>query len=58
VAQALTRAAQGLNDPMVVIHADAQAPHQAVVNVMEAARLARLSRIGFITERAHPAPGR
>jgi biopolymer transport protein ExbD len=58
VAQALTQAAQGLNEPVVVIHADAQAPHQAVVNVMEAARIAQLSRISFITERAGPAPGR
>ena len=57
VAQALTRAAQGLNDPTVVIHADAQAPHQAVINVVEAARIARLSRISFITERVRPASG-
>lgn len=54
VAQVLTQAARGLNEPMVVIHADAQAPHQAVVNVMEAARLAGLSRISFITERTAP----
>ena len=52
VAKALSQAAQGLSDPMVVIHADAQAPHQAVVNVMEAARQAGLSRISFVTERA------
>ncbi|UCG96544.1 MAG: biopolymer transporter ExbD [Burkholderiales bacterium] len=55
VAQVLTRASQGLAEPMVVIHADAQAPHQAVVNVMEAARRANLSRISFITERTTPA---
>jgi len=58
VAKALTQAAQGLSEPMVVIHADAQAPHQAVVNVMEAARLAGLSRISFITERTNPAAAR
>lgn len=58
VAQALKQAAQGMNQPMVVIHADAQAPHQAVVNVMEAARLAELSRISFITERTTPAAAR
>ena len=52
VAQVLTQAAQSLQQPMVVIHADAQAPHQSVVNVMEAARLAGLARISFITERA------
>lgn len=51
IAQALTQAAVGLNEPMVVIHADAQTPHQAVINVMEAARLGRLSRISFVTER-------
>jgi biopolymer transport protein ExbD len=58
VADALARAAQGLSDPMLVIHADAQAPHQAVVNVMEAARLAKLSRLSFITERTTPAAAR
>jgi biopolymer transport protein ExbD len=58
VAKALTQAAQGLSEPMVVIHADAQAPHQAVVNVMEAARLAGLSRISFVTERTNPAAAR
>jgi biopolymer transport protein ExbD len=55
VAQVLTEASQGLSEPLVVIHADAQAPHQAVVNVMEAARLAKLSRISFVTERQGPA---
>jgi len=55
VAQVLRQAAQGLSEPMVVIHADAQAPHQAVVNVMEAARIVGLSRISFVTERTGPA---
>jgi biopolymer transport protein ExbD len=58
VAQALIQAARGRNQPMVVIHADAQAPHQAVVNVMEAARMASLPRISFITERTQPAAAR
>ncbi len=52
VAQALAQAAQGLNEPLVVIRADAQAPHQAVVNVMEGARQAGLSRLSFLTERS------
>ncbi len=52
VAGALSRAAQGLSAPMLVIHADAQAPHQAVVDVMEAARMAGITRISFVTERA------
>jgi biopolymer transport protein ExbD len=51
VAELLAQAAQGLNEPTLVIHADAQAPHQAVIDVMEGARLARLSRISFVTER-------
>ncbi len=37
-------------DPVIVINADAQATHQAVVNVMEAARLADLSQITFATQ--------
>jgi len=34
-----------------VINADAQAPHQSVISVMEAARLAGLVRISFATQR-------
>lgn len=54
-AQQLTQAAQGKDNPVVVINADAQAPHQAVISVMEAARIAGLPRISFATQR--PAPG-
>jgi biopolymer transport protein ExbD len=50
-AQHLARHAQGRSDPLLVINADAQAPHQAVINVMEAARLAGLPRISFATQR-------
>lgn len=49
--QLLAEAAKGKNNPIVVINADAQAPHQAVISVMEAARLAGLSRISFATQR-------
>jgi biopolymer transport protein ExbD len=38
-------------DNIIVINADAQAPHQAVISVMEAARLAGLPRISFATQR-------
>ena len=58
VAQLMTQAAQSMNQPTVVIHADAQTPHQSVINVMEAARLAGLARISFITERADPSARR
>jgi biopolymer transport protein ExbD len=51
VAERLERAAAGRDKPLVVINADAQAPHQAVINVMEAARLANLPRISFATQR-------
>ena len=37
-------------EPVVIISADASATHQAVVNVMEAARQAGLSRITFATQ--------
>jgi biopolymer transport protein ExbD len=53
--EALTRAAQGREDILLVINADAQAPHQSVISVMEAARLAGIVRISFATQRS---PGR
>lgn len=46
----LRRAAGGTANPMVIINADAETPHQAVINVMEAARLAGYSRITFATQ--------
>lgn len=42
-----TAAAQA---PVLVVSADAQASHQSVVNVMEAARIAGLSRLTFATQ--------
>jgi biopolymer transport protein ExbD len=49
-AEVLRRAAAGLNEPVVVINADAKATHQSVINVMEAARVAGLNRITFATQ--------
>lgn len=57
-AQAIAQAAQGMNEPILVIRADAQAPHQAVVDVMEAARRAKISRVTFVTERSTAAVAR
>lgn len=51
IADALQRAAQGKDNPLLVINADAQAPHQAVISVMEAARLASVVRISFATQK-------
>jgi biopolymer transport protein ExbD len=56
-AQQLSQAAKGKDNPVIVINADAQAPHQAVVSVMEAARLAGLPRISFATQRQAPGSG-
>ncbi|MBS1155675.1 MAG: biopolymer transporter ExbD [Proteobacteria bacterium] len=46
----LRRAAGSNPDPMVVVNADAQATHQSVVNVMEAARAAGYGKLTFATQ--------
>jgi biopolymer transport protein ExbD len=50
LADALRKVALAQKDPVIVISADANATHQAVVRVMEAARLAGLSQITFTTQ--------
>ena len=50
-AAVLQRAAQGKETPLLVVNADAQAPHQSVISVMEAARLAGIVRISFATQK-------
>ncbi|PIG09406.1 biopolymer transporter ExbD [Comamonas sp. 26] len=50
VAAALSGAASAGKDSVVIISADANAPHQSVVTVMEAARHAGLSQITFATQ--------
>ena len=47
----LQRAAQGKDSPLLIVNADAQAPHQAVISVMEAARMAGIVRISFATQK-------
>ena len=51
LAQMLRKAAGAQSDPTIVINADAKAPHQSVINIMEAARLAGYGRITFTTNR-------
>ena len=46
----LRRAAGNMKDPVVVINADAAAPHQSVINIMEASRLAGYGKITFTTQ--------
>lgn len=48
----LAAAAGGRADTVVIISADAMAAHQAVVNVLDAARRAGLSRITFAAQTA------
>jgi biopolymer transport protein ExbD len=50
LAEELRRAGATLKEPVVVISADGAATHQAVVRVMEAARLAGLSQLTFTTQ--------
>ena len=46
----LKAAAAGKKDPVVVINADAQATHQSVVIVMQAAQMAGLGQVTFTTQ--------
>lgn len=57
VAQAFADA-QAQKDSVVIITADAAAPHQSVITVMEAARRAGLSQITFATQNSAAAGSR
>ncbi len=48
--QALSTAANGHADAMVIVSADAAAAHQSVINVMDAARRAGLSKLTFAAQ--------
>ena len=54
MADMLRKAAGDAKDPIIVINADANATHQSVIHVMEAARAAGLVHITFATQA--PAP--
>jgi biopolymer transport protein ExbD len=47
IVQALKSAAAGTKDPVIVINADADASHQSVIRVMEAAQAAGYGKITF-----------
>lgn len=49
IAAALNLAGRGQDDPVLLINADAQAPHQAVITALEAARQAGISHVSFAT---------
>ncbi|EGJ10716.1 MULTISPECIES: biopolymer transporter ExbD [Rubrivivax] len=50
LAAALGAAAKGRQDVVVIISADAMAAHQSVINVLDAARRAGLSRLTFASQ--------
>jgi len=52
LAAALAQARGERDDVMVIISADAQAAHQSVINVMDAARRAGLVQITFATQQS------
>ncbi|MFG5778340.1 ExbD/TolR family protein [Comamonas sp. J-3] len=52
MASALREAATAGKDSVIIISADAMAPHQSVVSVMEAARRVGLQQITFATQSA------
>jgi biopolymer transport protein ExbD len=58
IAQALAAAATAGKDSVVIISADATAPHQSVINVMEAARRSGLVHITFATQSSAQAGSR
>ena len=50
LSQALSQATQNVDNPMVIISADAQASHQSVMLVMEAARRTGLNQLTFAAQ--------
>jgi biopolymer transport protein ExbD len=52
LAAALTAASKDQKDPVVIVSADATAAHQAVINVLDAARRAGLPRLTFAAQTA------
>ena len=52
LSQEMRRLGASMKDPIVVISADARAPHQSVITVMEAARMAGYGKITFTTQAA------
>ena len=50
---ALRAAAESRKEPFLIISADAMSTHQAVINVMDAARRAGLSRMTFAAQTAN-----
>jgi biopolymer transport protein ExbD len=58
LAAELSAAAAGSKDAMLIVSADANATHQSVIAVMDAARRAGLPRLTFATQASRGAEGR
>ncbi len=58
LAMALGEAATAGKDSVVIVSADATAPHQAVITVLEAARRAGLQQVTFAAQSSAAAGGR
>lgn len=52
----LRRAAAGRDDTVLIVSADAMATHQSVINVLDAARRAGLSRLSFAAQSTDSRP--
>ena len=53
LAASLSQVAGNAKDTVVIINADAQASHQSVINVMDAARRVGLTQLTFATQGQH-----
>jgi biopolymer transport protein ExbD len=53
---ALSAAAAGRNDQIVIVSADATAAHQSVINVLDAARRAGLAKLTFAAQTGSSVP--
>jgi len=49
---ALVHAAGSMKDPLIIISADGQAPHEAVVRIMDSARRLGFTHLTFATQQA------
>ena len=54
----MSAAATGIDDPIVIVSADATAAHQSVINVMDAARRAGLAKLTFAAQLPQGSEGR
>ena len=52
LSEELKRIGGSMKDPVIVISADARSPHQSVITVMEAARMAGYGKVTFTTQAA------